>query len=93
MLDKKTVEKRLENSRITLKNLEGKTEKRITISKKLLTGYCNETIMLCEILLILLQKKEIADVLNPVCFGKYEKEKNACFQCVWRSPCLEKISS
>ena len=92
MLDKKTVKKRMKDSRTTLRNLTKKKESRIEISKKLLMGYCNETIILCEMILALMKKKETKDSLNPICYGKYEKEKNACFQCVWRSPCLEKTS-
>lgn len=95
MLDKKTVRKRLDDTRKTLRNLTKRKELRIEISKKSLMGYCNETIILCEMILVLLKKKKMKNRanLNPICFGKYEKERNVCFQCVWRSPCIEKTSS
>ena len=53
-LTKTKVKKRLADARITLRNLEKRKEARINISKKSLIGYCNETIILCEMILILM---------------------------------------
>jgi len=51
------VEKRMENATKTLSNLEKKKDDRISISRKSLIGYCNETIILCAMLLVLMEKK------------------------------------
>jgi len=58
MLDKKTVKKRLEDARKTLRNLTDKKGDWVRISKISLMGYCNETIMLCEIILTLMKSKK-----------------------------------
>jgi len=90
MLDIKTVEKRMKDAKITLRSLSERKELKVTIPKKALMGYCNETIIFCEMVLVLLKKKTTNDSYNPICFGKYEEGKNACFQCSWRHPCLER---
>jgi len=58
MLDTKTVEECMENAKTTLRHLSKKKEERIAISRKLVMGYCNDSIMLYEMILVLLKGKK-----------------------------------
>lgn len=57
-MKKAEIEKRLENAKITLKNLKRRKKPKVTISKDALIKYCDETISLCRMILKVMKKYE-----------------------------------
>lgn len=58
MIRPKFVEERRENAKKTLRSLRNRKEDRISMSKESLVLYCNETIKICEMLLMLMKERD-----------------------------------